>query len=92
MLYMSTMMDLSNPAHGTQPNMDYEDQLVWDDDKQEHIEDLSEDTDMEPANIAGEKQKATESTQKPNKASKQEVILNAKEENPTAIRDQIKER
>eukprot|EP00957_Ditylum_brightwellii_P195870 14923524-Ditylum_brightwellii.AAC.1 len=47
---------------------------------------------MELANKAGEQQKATEPTKKPNKASKQGVILNAKEENPTAIRGQIKER
>eukprot|EP00957_Ditylum_brightwellii_P010652 806540-Ditylum_brightwellii.AAC.1 len=47
---------------------------------------------MELANKAGEKQIATELTKKPNKASKQRVILNTKEEYPTAIRDKIKER
>eukprot|EP00957_Ditylum_brightwellii_P037426 2831542-Ditylum_brightwellii.AAC.1 len=59
MLYMSTTMDPSNPAHSTQPNANYEDQFVWDDNKQEPTKDLLEDTDMEPANEAGEKQKAT---------------------------------
>eukprot|EP00957_Ditylum_brightwellii_P003709 281214-Ditylum_brightwellii.AAC.1 len=85
-------MDISTKEHGTQPNADYEDQFVWDDNKQELINNVSEDTDMELANKAGEKQKVMEPTKKPNKASKQGVILNAKEENPTAIQDQIKER
>eukprot|EP00957_Ditylum_brightwellii_P173944 13242955-Ditylum_brightwellii.AAC.1 len=74
-------MDPSNTAYGTQPDANYEDQFVWDDDKQEPINDVSEDTDMELANEAGEKRKATEPTKKPNKASKQEIILNAKKEN-----------
>eukprot|EP00957_Ditylum_brightwellii_P049314 3741792-Ditylum_brightwellii.AAC.1 len=92
MLYMSTTIEISTKEHGTQPDTDYEDQFMWDDNKQEPINDVLEDTDMELTNKAGEKWKAMEPTKKPNKASKQGVILNGKEENPTAIRDQIKER
>eukprot|EP00957_Ditylum_brightwellii_P087037 6625235-Ditylum_brightwellii.AAC.1 len=63
-------MDISTPENGTQPNAEYEDQFVRDDNAQEPTDNSMEDTAMEQAKEVGEKRKAKELDIELSKSSK----------------------
>eukprot|EP00957_Ditylum_brightwellii_P021229 1600554-Ditylum_brightwellii.AAC.1 len=60
----------TNPAHATQPDAEYEDQLIWDNDLQERIKDGKGDNALEQTNETGEKK----TEEKGEKHSKQRKI------------------
>eukprot|EP00957_Ditylum_brightwellii_P085258 6484158-Ditylum_brightwellii.AAC.1 len=85
------MIAPTNPAHTTQSNAEYKDQLVWNDDLQEPIEDAKGDNAMEQTNKTGEKRKTEEKREKHSKQRKNKVELNTqKEETTKEIKEQIR--
>eukprot|EP00957_Ditylum_brightwellii_P203963 15336973-Ditylum_brightwellii.AAC.1 len=85
-------MDISTPENDIQPNADYEDQFVWDDNAQEPTNKPMEDTAIEQAKEVGEKRKAKESDRASSKSKKKGVILNVTYNSATDITEKIKER
>eukprot|EP00957_Ditylum_brightwellii_P199034 15171856-Ditylum_brightwellii.AAC.1 len=83
-------MDISTTENGTQPNVDYEDQFIWNDNAQEPTANPMEDTVMEEAKEVGEKRKAKESDTETSKSSKKGVILNVTYNSTTNITEEIK--
>eukprot|EP00957_Ditylum_brightwellii_P111282 8485410-Ditylum_brightwellii.AAC.1 len=60
-------MDPASQPHGTKPEDEDEDQLIWDADAEEPNDSFPEDLDMEAPDGAGEKWKASDSVPTPSK-------------------------
>eukprot|EP00957_Ditylum_brightwellii_P171158 13029207-Ditylum_brightwellii.AAC.1 len=87
------MTDQTSVAHGTHKDEEYEDQLVWDTELEEAIDDEKEDTTMEPVKEIGEKRKADEKEEQHAKQRKNEFNLNTqKEVMDNDIKEKIRER
>eukprot|EP00957_Ditylum_brightwellii_P167286 12734365-Ditylum_brightwellii.AAC.1 len=57
-------MDTAEPVNATQPDKEYENQLVWDNDLQEPIDNKHHDEEMEKAKEAGKKRIVVVNTHK----------------------------
>eukprot|EP00957_Ditylum_brightwellii_P059677 4530021-Ditylum_brightwellii.AAC.1 len=73
----------TNHTHATQLDAEYEDQLIWDNNLQEPIEDGKGDNAMEQTNKTGEKRKMEEKGEKHSKQKENKVHLNTQKEETT---------
>eukprot|EP00957_Ditylum_brightwellii_P154220 11736601-Ditylum_brightwellii.AAC.1 len=75
----------ATPAHDTQPELDIEDQFVWDNDKQEPIKEDDENLAMPAADKIGEKQKVVEHAKILSKQSKKTITLNTQDDKEAVV-------
>eukprot|EP00957_Ditylum_brightwellii_P066779 5067299-Ditylum_brightwellii.AAC.1 len=74
-------MDLTGQTNATQPNNKYEDQLVWDNNLHEPIDDEPPNEEMENTKEAGEKRKVVVNNTIQNKQRKNAVMVTTQKEN-----------